>query len=258
MMGRTVEEQQKNSTFIPGVIDRKVGRQQKNQHMKSMRLSYWIASFLRDKMAIDKKRVISTIVEAASNYEKFLNNRNFLIVYKSEKTNEYVEVVFRSWHFLHLTGLKTKLTAIQFYEACIDNKLSEKDLILENNGKVRQKIQVLPYLHDLLYHNCMIGNFINSGIMIQADYFVGDTKLILSVGFRRELDRDVPVTLYSGDIRKLTNPTHRVLAIFVRRYPDTVYKDTTYVAKNVDLAELELPEEVVLSSAVDGNNNSDN
>ena len=197
-------------------------------------------------MAVDKKKAIKTIVEAASNYEKYLNDRSFLIVYKTERGSQYVEVVFRSWHFLHLTGLKTKMTAAQFYEACIDNKLSEKDVVFDDSGKVGQKIKVLPYLHDLLYHNCMIGEFINSGIMIQADYFVGDTKLILSVGFRRESNRDVPVTLYSGDVRKLTNPTNKVLAIFARRYPETKYKELTYVSKNLNLNELKLPSDVDL------------
>ena len=41
--------------------------------------------------------------------------------------------------------------------------------------KTERKLLVLPKLHELLYHNCMIGDFINSGIMIRADYFVGDT-----------------------------------------------------------------------------------
>ena len=197
-------------------------------------------------MAVDKKKAIKTIVEAASNYEKYLNDRSFLIVYKTERGSQFVEVVFRSWHFLHLTGLKTKMTAAQFYEACLENKLSEKDVVFDNSGKVGQKIKVLPYLHDLLYHNCMIGDFINSGIMIQADYFVGDTKLILSVGFRRESNRDVPVTLYSGDVRKLTSPTNKVLAILTRRYPETKYKELTYVSKNLNLNGLELPSDVDL------------
>ena len=202
-------------------------------------------------MAVDKKKAIKTIVEAASNYEKYLNDRSFLIVYKTESGSQYVEVIFRSWHFLHLTGLKTKKTAAQFYEACIENKLSEKDVVFDDSGKVGQKIKVLPYLHDLLYHNCMIGEFINSGIMIQADYFVGDTKLILSVGFRRESNRDVPVTLYSGDVRKLTNPTNKVLAIFARRYPELNYKELTYVSKGVNLSELELPSDVILTETED-------
>lgn len=209
-------------------------------------------------MAVDKKKAIRTIVEAASNYEKHLNGRSFLIVYKEKNTHKYVEVIFRNWHFLHLTGLKTKMSAVQFYEACLDNRLSEKDVLFDNNGKAGQKIQVLPYLHELLYHNCMIGDFINSGVMIQADYFVGDTKLVLSVGFRKESDRDVPVTLYSGDVRKLTNPTNKVLAIFMRCYPEKEYKETSYVAKGVNIAELELPAEVVIPDKMDGNDSTEN
>ena len=71
---------------------------------------------------------------------------------------------------------------------------------------------VLPFLHELLYHNCMIGDFIDSGICIKADYFVGNTKAVLSVGFRFGKNADFPVTLYKEDVRKLSQPTNKVLA----------------------------------------------
>jgi len=35
----------------------------------------------------------------------------------------------------------------------------------------------------------MIGDFINSGIYLKTDYFVGDTKAVLSVGFAMEEQR---------------------------------------------------------------------
>ena len=73
---------------------------------------------------------------------------------------------------------------------------------------------VLPYLAELLYHHCMIGDFINSGICIRADYFVGDAKAVLSVGFRTGKKTDFPVTLYKEDVRKLSQPTDKVLTIF--------------------------------------------
>ena len=50
----------------------------------------------------------------------------------------------------------------------------------------------------------MIGNFIDSGIYIKADYFVGNTKAILSIGFRYGKKADFPVTLYKEDVRKLS------------------------------------------------------
>lgn len=95
-----------------------------------------------------------------------------------------VQIEFRGNHFLHLTGVKTKLSAGRFYEKCLNHKLSGDDFELDKKGKAQQKLMVLPFLHELLYHNCMIGTFINSGICIRADYFVGNTKAVLSVGFR--------------------------------------------------------------------------
>ena len=84
----------------------------------------------------------------------------------------------------------------------------------------------------------MIGNFINSGICIRADYFVGDTRAVLSVGFRTGKKTDFPVTLYNEDIRKLSQPTNKVLAIFSKHYKDQDYNNCTYLAKNQNIDEL--------------------
>ena len=75
-------------------------------------------------MAIDKGKAINIIIEAVHNYDFYLKNKTFMIVFKKGEEINNVEVTFRSWHFLHLTGLKSKLTAQKFYEACIDNRLS--------------------------------------------------------------------------------------------------------------------------------------
>ena len=196
-------------------------------------------------MRFNKKIAIKIITSAAAEYERYLNRKQFLIVYRNGKEYKYVEVGFRDMNFLHLTGVKTEISAQKFYEYCLTNRLSEKDFDIDKEGKVQRKLMVLPYLHKLLYQNCMIGNFINSGIMIKADYFVGDTKLILSVGFRREHGKDLPVTLYSGDVRKLTNPTNKVVAIFVRSFPDEIYKEQTYISKEIRFEDLKLPNDLV-------------
>ena len=195
-------------------------------------------------MGIDKKRIIRIVTDAADNYDKYLNEKCFLIVYQSNDGMDFAEVSFRNMNFKHLTGIQSRLTAIQFYEACLDDRLSEDEITIDSKGKVMQKVKVLPYLHKLLYHNCMIGDFINSGVMIQADYFVGDTKLVLSVGFRKDETTDYPVTLYSGDVRKLTNPTNKVLAIFKKSYSDTEYSETSYIAKGFDISEVNPPDNI--------------
>ena len=192
----------------------------------------------------DKKTVLQIIINAAKEYDTKLNDKHFLIVYQEKGKTQTVCVGFRDMNFLHMTGVKTKLSAQQFYSACLDGKLSENDFEIDNKGKVQQKLTVLPYLSELLYNNCMIGNFINSGICIRADFFVGNTKAVLSVGFRTGKNVDFPVTLYSEDVRKLSQPTNKVLAIFAKGYRQLNYAECTYLSKVQERHKVPLSENV--------------
>lgn len=195
-------------------------------------------------MKYDKNRAIDIIVKAAANYKKNLQDRVFLIIYQEKDTIKTVQVGFRDNHFLHLTGVKTSLSAKRFYEKCISHKLSLEDIQLDKNGKVQQKLMVLPFLHELLYNNCMIGEFIESGICIKADYFIGNTKAILSVGFRFGKNVDFPVSLYKEDIRKLSQPTNKVFAILVKDYRQLYYTQCTYLSKEQKIEDLLNSEEI--------------
>ena len=195
-------------------------------------------------MRYDKKKAVGIIVQSAKNYKEYLQDKVFLILYTENGVSKAVEVEFRDSHFLHLTGVYTKLSAKRFYEKCINQKLSINDFELEKGGKTQQKLMVLPFLHELLYNNCMIGNFINSGIYIRADYFVGNTKAILSVGFRYGKNVDFPVTLYKEDVRKLSRPTNKVLAIFKRDYDQLIYTECIYLSKGQEINKLQIDENI--------------
>lgn len=178
-----------------------------------------------------KQEILKIILSAVKEYDEKLNNKHFKIVYQKGKKIEETVVGFRDMNFLHLTGVKTKLSAQQFYKACINGKLSQRDFEIDKKGKVQQKIAVLPYLSNLLYGKCMIGDFINSGIMIRADYFVGDTKAVISVGFKAGKNADIPVTLYHEDVRRLSQPTCKVLEIRCKYFNETEYGVCTYSEK---------------------------
>ena len=186
----------------------------------------------------DAKQALTIVLSCAKAYDDKLNNKHFLIVYQDKNEIKSCCVGFRDMNFLHLTGINTKLSAQQFYSACMNGKLSVKDISVDTKGKVQQKLAVLPYLPELLYHNCMVGDFINSGISIRADYFVGDTKAVISVGFREGKSADVPVTLYREDIKKLSNPTFKVLAIYSKDYNMAQYNKSTYLSKGYSLDKL--------------------
>lgn len=186
----------------------------------------------------DEKQALSIIVKAAKNYEEKLRDKHFMVVYRNKNEVCSCNVGFRDMNFLHITGVKTNLSAQQFYEACLTGKLSIRDFEIDKKGKVQQKLAVLPYLSELLYNNCMIGNFINNGVVIKADYFVGDTRSVISVGFRFRKTVDIPVTLYHEDIKKLSMPTCKVIAIFSKSYKSKTYEDCTYLAKECEISKL--------------------
>ena len=67
----------------------------------------WMAKY-------DKKTALQIIVNAAKEYELKLNNKHFLIVYQEASEAKTVCVGFRDMNFLHMTGVKAKLSAQQF------------------------------------------------------------------------------------------------------------------------------------------------
>ncbi len=119
-----------------------------------------------------KEKAVNIIVDAVKRYEECLNNRRFLIIYATEKEAQYVEVQFQSNNFLHLTGVKTKLSASSFYIRCLNNRLRVEDISADISGKTEEKLMVLPYLHELMYKPCMIGDYLNSGVLLQVFIYV--------------------------------------------------------------------------------------
>lgn len=183
----------------------------------------------------DAKSALPVILQAARDYDKKLRDRHFLIIYRKKTGVGSSCVGFRDMHFLHLTGVKTKMSAPMFYSACLSGRLSAKDINVDTKGKAQQKLAVLPFLSELLYHNCMIGDFIGSGIAIKADYFVGDTRAVLSVGFRGNGAVDIPVTIYNENIKNLSNPTCKVLAVFCKIYYADKFNECTYLSKGYEI-----------------------
>ncbi|MBD5525963.1 MAG: hypothetical protein HDR04_16395 [Lachnospiraceae bacterium] len=191
-----------------------------------------------------KEQALKIMTSVSEDFDKKIKDKHFLIVYQENVNIRTVQVGFRDFNYLHMTGVKSALSAPRFYEKCINKKLKTTEFELDLKGNANRKLIVLPYLPDLLYNNCMVGDFINSGIFIKADYFVGNTKAVLSVGFRTGKSIDFPVTLYNEDIRKLTQPTCKVLAIFRKEYNEKYYMKCTYLSKEQNMNKLLLFEDV--------------
>lgn len=93
-----------------------------------------------------KTRIRKQLIEAAKSYSNLLNvqitvSSNLFVVSK-----RYI-LRFYKTNFLHLTGVKTELSAEDFFNKCFDEMISENDFDCDSTkeikGFVRQKIKHL-------------------------------------------------------------------------------------------------------------------
>ena len=76
----------------------------------------------------DKKNAIRQgIIDSAAIYSQNLSGKAFLYVYG----DEYFEVSFPVDHFLHLTGVETKLSAKDFYKNAKKAKLTNNQFYFD-------------------------------------------------------------------------------------------------------------------------------
>lgn len=79
-----------------------------------------------------KNQIRQDIIAAAAVYSRELAGKTFLYVYG----NEYFEVSFPINHFLHLTGVETRLSAREFYRNAKKGFLTVNDLFLPRSLRV--------------------------------------------------------------------------------------------------------------------------
>ena len=97
---------------------------------------------------VDKKNAIRQgIIEAAIVYSQSLAGKTFLYVYG----DEYFEVSFPIDHFLHLTGVETRLSAKDFYKNAKKSILTSVTNLEFTLGLTENKDNTGSKINDLLF-----------------------------------------------------------------------------------------------------------
>jgi len=119
-----------------------------------------------------KETVRNRLIESAKKYYFLINKK---IIISSEYftiKNEYV-IRFYETNFLHLTGVKTFLSPLEFYKKCFDGKISCDDFDCDSTkqlkGLVRLKMRNIVNINSF---------FINE-IEVQEDFEKGSIKCLL-------------------------------------------------------------------------------
>lgn len=165
---------------------------------------------------MDKRRAIQIMTRAAALYHADLEDQKVIFLYgvPAEVRKQLqegsgmllsiksYEVAFHRYNFLHLTGVKVDrsgvVSAIHFYEKCLDNRLKLEDFSFAKDGSTAQKLDILEN---------MMG-----------------------------IKRNVPNTLLKKDIRDVTvSPAQKIYAVLSRNYTEGKYSVLEKVDKGMDI-----------------------
>lgn len=153
-----------------------------------------------------KEEAVGILHSTAKDFQEKMAGRLFLVIYcdKLRRKMLYKKLQITKNNFMHLTGINYEgnITAGDFFKMCLNGRLSPRKLLFRNDGFSEMKLSVLPYLSDLFHNPFWIGDSINNDITINADYFAGDKKCVLCLGFRSN-KCDYPVSLKCQSIREV-------------------------------------------------------
>ena len=186
---------------------------------------------------MDKKRATSIIIQAANLYHNNLEDKKVLFVYsvpadinkqisdgcKKICGMSFYETAFHRSNFLHLTGVKVNSesidSSINFYQKCIDGRLSDNDYELSKDGSTEQKLSVLADMMRIRNTAAMIGEFTDYGPRLYTEKVAGN--VFACIGFVKDkyTGYNVPNTLLKKDIRDVSSkPQNKIYAILSKEY----------------------------------------
>ena len=200
-----------------------------------------------------KKEVIYTITNAAKEYKKRLDGRNFLFIYRDRKSGEieFFETLFLPRNYQHLTGVefvdaegKVRKDAVFFYRKCLAGQLRESEIRFKSDGTTPLKLEVLPKLIEFLRFSKMTAIYNGMRPKLAIDRVAGTINYCL--GFTKEQDYYVPSSCLKEDVRRLGDNPAQILAIMSKKVniKRKIYTEINYVAKGLPFNKLVLPQEL--------------
>jgi hypothetical protein len=195
---------------------------------------------------LNKKEALKIVFNCAKLYKENLEGRNllFLSVYNKTKFN-YIEVRFLKSNYQHLTGVvvnEENISPSYFYEKCLNKRLSINEFEFKSDGTTPLKLSVLEQLMNIYKNSKMIGDFNSTKPVLYSDKLTGDT--FACMGFRKDNQFYVPVTVLKEDTRDLINNQERIIAIFSKNINEELYKNLNYLVKGFNDKD-KLPSEVL-------------
>lgn len=190
-----------------------------------------------------KEEAIKIIVSGALLYEENLSQKDILFIGLKDGKTSFLEVTFAPYNFLHLTGvvLTKDIAALDFYNKCLDKKLSRLDFKFASDGTTQLKLEVLLSIMRKNLSANMYGDYSGGGINLYTEKVAGSCRGC--IGFKQTANgKYIPNTLLNKDVRNTSINLHRIIATYQKNSTEQDYSTLVYKAKRLDFNTIQFPE----------------
>lgn len=183
-----------------------------------------------------EKEIMKKLKESAKLYKENLQNKNLLIMYEKDNKIEYIEILFLTRNFMHLTGVRSTeiKKANQFYQACLTNKLNIKTLKMKEDGTTQLKMDIISNMIKMEEPWKIIGVYNGAKEKLKTDILLGKGDICLGV-IKEVSNYYIPNTLLKEDIRKITKENNVIVGIFKKEKQEEIYQKVTNINKNIEI-----------------------
>ena len=197
---------------------------------------------------ITKREAIKIVSQCSKDYHDYLLPYKYLIIGRnlSSKQISCFEIRFPKKAFRHLTGIKmsdiTSInSALEFFDACIGNKLSEDDILDPRKSDADRKLNVLPQMIKFMHYSKMTVLYDGGRPKLVCDKVIGTTNFSMALDQMKKYY--VPASCLEEDVRNFGKDISQVIAIFQAQIDEEIYKDIRNVAKGINLKNVTFPNE---------------
>lgn len=119
-----------------------------------------------------KETIKERLIESARKYHLLINKRIILSSNDFKVKSKYI-IRFYETNFLHLTGVRTPLSAIDFFHKCFNGEIVFDDFDCESTGQLKGLVRLK--MRNLIN----IDAFFTDEIEVQEDFEKGSIKCLL-------------------------------------------------------------------------------
>lgn len=197
----------------------------------------------------EKLGIVRKIMNCAEKYNNNLLNKNVMFIFEDRsapllESVKCIETTYNATNFYHLTGVKSNLSPLDFFNRAVEQRLSINN-IKRINSLTNLKLDVLYNLVQIDKSAKAIGNYDpTTKINLYTEKVVGNVHYCL--GFIKDQDSDfyIPNTALKENIKNITYNDYNIMVIMKKGINDDLYKDVTYLKNNANLNALIRNDEV--------------